>query len=276
MKPSSHSIIIEPKKGWQLINFKELLEYKDLFFLMVLRDITVLYKQTVLGFAWAILNPFFTMIVFSIVFGNLAQVPSDGVPYPVFSFAALVPWTYFSQALTNSTNSLINSSGLLSKVYFPRIILPMTPVFAKLADFGIAFVLLVLMMVYFNIWPTINIIYLPLLILLMIMTASGVGMWLSALAIQFRDVKFAITFLVQLLMFAAPVVWSGNMIPNKYRLIYGLYPMAGVIEGFRASLLGKSEMPWDYILVGSISSLVILTTGALYFRKMEKVFADVA
>lgn len=273
---SSSQIIIEPNKGWQLINFKELREYKDLFFFLVWRDIKVLYKQTVLGFLWAIIRPVFSMIIFSIVFGGLAKVPSDGVPYPIFSYAALLPWTYFSTSLNNSTQSLISNVALLTKVYFPRLIIPITPILAGLVDFIIAFSILGLMMIWYSIAPTLNIIFLPLLILLMILTASGIGMWLSVLAIQYRDIKHAIQFIVQLLMYLAPVVWPVSLIPRKYRLLYGIYPMAGVIEGFRSSLIGTTPLPWDLIGIGALSSILIALSGIFYFRRMEKIFADVA
>jgi len=268
--------IVEPRKGWQLIDWKELREYKDLFYFLVWRDIKVIYKQTVLGFLWAIIRPVFTMIVFSVVFGRLAKIPSDGVPYPIFSYTALIPWIYFSQALGKSAQSLITNVNMLTKIYFPRLIIPMTPVLAGLVDLVIAFSILILMMFWYGIVPTWNILFLPLLVILMIMTASGIGMWLSAMAIQYRDVKHAIQFILQLLMYAAPVVWPVSLIPDKYRLIYGLYPMAGVIEGFRSSLIGTNPMPWDLIIVGSISSLVIVLSGAFYFRRMERFFADVA
>ena len=268
--------VIEPKTGWQLIDWKELRSYKDLYYFLVWRDIKVLYKQTVLGFAWAVIQPFLGMMVFSIVFGRLAQVPSDGVPYPIFSYVALVPWTYFATAMTESTQSLINNRIMLTKVYFPRLLIPMTPVVAKLVDFGIAFVLLVVMMTWFSTEPTWGVVFLPPLVLLMMLTASGVGMWLSALAIQYRDVRFAIPFIAQLLMYAAPVVWPASLIPQQFRLLYGLYPMAGVIEGFRSALLGTNPMPWDLILPGSLSAAVIALAGAFYFRRLERYFADVA
>ncbi len=268
--------IIEPKEGWQVIDFKELKEYKDLFYFLIWRDIKVLYKQTILGFTWAIIRPVFSMIIFSIVFGKLAKVPSDGIPYPIFSFAALVPWTYFATSLTQSTQSLVTNANMLSKVYFPRLIIPMTPVLAGLVDFVIAFSILVVLMFWYGIVPTANILYLPLLVGLMLLTASGVGMWLSALAIQYRDIKHAIQFVVQLLMYAAPVVWPVSLIPEKYRLVYGLYPMVGVIEGFRSSLLGTHPMPWDIIIPGAIASIFLVGSGAFYFKRMEKYFADVA
>lgn len=273
------NITIEPRKGWRFFNLKELYRYKDLLYLMVLRDITVVYKQTVLGFVWAIINPLFTMLVFTIVFGNLAKVPSNGIPYPVFSLAALIPWTYFSSSLVAATNSLVAQAPVFTKVYFPRIIIPVTPVLSKLADFSIAFILLAIMMAIYKIYPSINLIYLPLLILLMILTAAGLGLWLSALAIQYRDIKFAITFLVQFLMYAAPVVFPSSIILERYGhssyLLYGLYPMAGVIEGFRSSVTGAS-MPWELIGMGCITAVLLFISGAFYFRKTERIFADVA
>jgi lipopolysaccharide transport system permease protein len=215
------------------------------------------------------------MLVFSVVFGKLANVPSDGVPYPIFSYAALVPWTYFSSAMVDSNNSLISSGSMLTKVYFPRLVIPMTPVLAKLVDFAIGFSILVLMMVWYGFVPTLGVVFLPFFVLLMILTAAGIGMWLSAMAIQFRDVRHATPFLAQLLMYAAPVVWPVSLIPVQYRLLYGLYPMAGVIEGFRSALLGTTPMPWDLILTGTLSAIGIAFTGALYFRRTERIFADV-
>lgn len=277
---SNNTTIIEPRSGWQLIDWKELKEYKDLFYFLVLRDIKALYKQTVLGFAWAIIRPVFSMIVFSVVFGGLAKVPSDGTPYPIFSYAALIPWTYFSTAMTFSTQSLISGMGIFTKVYFPRLIIPLTPVLSKLVDFGISFVILFILMAWYKIAPTINVLWIPLLILLMIMTSSGIGMWLSALAIQYRDIPHGIQFLSQLLMYAAPVVWPVSLISEKFgesaKLIYGLYPMVGVIEGFRSSLLGHNPMPWDLIGMGTLTAVILFITGALYFKRKERIFADVA
>ena len=268
--------VIRPQKGWRLIDLKELREYKDLFYFLVWRDIKVRYAQSVLGVGWAVIQPVFTMIVFTIVFGKLAKIGSDGVPYAIFSFTALVPWTYFSTALTDASGSLIAGSSMLTKVYFPRIIIPMTPVLGKLVDFGIALLLLFGMMVWFKTMPTIWVLTLPLLILLMMLTATGLGMWLTALSIQYRDIKYGMSFAVRLLMYAAPVVYPASLIPDKYRLFYGLNPMAGVIEGFRSALLGTRSMPWDLITVGSITAIVIAISGAFYFRRMERIFADVA
>lgn len=277
---NDHILVIKPQTGWQIIDWKELYEYRDLFYFLILRDIKSLYKQTVLGFAWAIIRPLFSMVIFSIVFGKLANVDSDGIPYPIFSYAALVPWTYFSAAMTSSTGSLISGSGIFTKVYFPRLVIPLTSVFAKLVDFGISFLIIFGLMILYHITPTINILWIPLLILLMILTSAGIGMWLSALALQYRDIKHGIQFLAQLLMYAAPVVWPISLLTEKFgetaKLIYGLYPMAGVIEGFRSSLLGHNPMPWDLIGIGSISAIFLFISGAMYFRKKERIFADVA
>ncbi|NOY69838.1 MAG: ABC transporter permease [Deltaproteobacteria bacterium] len=273
---SGQIIEIKAKSGWRLIDFAELFAYRDLFFFLVWRDIKVIYKQTVLGFLWAIIRPVFSMVIFSIVFGRLAKVPSDNIPYPVFSYVALIPWTYFSTAMTNSTQSLVTNANMITKVYFPRLIIPMTPVLAGLVDFAISFTVLAALMVWYQIVPTAYILLLPFLTLLMILTAAGIGMWLSAMAIQYRDIRHAMSFLVQLLMYSAPVVWPVSLIPGKYRLLYAIYPMAGVIEGFRAAIIGSTPMPWDLIGVGTISALVIGVSGAFYFRRMERIFADVA
>lgn len=268
--------VIEPRRGHQLVDVQELRHYRDLFAFLVWRDVRVLYAQTVLGFAWAVLQPFFSMVVFTVVFGRLAEMPSDGLPYAVFSFAGLVPWTYFSNALTAAGGSLLGNSALLTKVYFPRLIIPMTPVVAKLVDFSIALLILLLLMAWYRIWPTWQVVWLPLLVLLMLLTAGGMGMLLAALGIQYRDVRFAMGFLTQLLMYAAPVVWPASLIPAQYRMLYGLYPMAGVIEGFRAALLGSAPMPWDLIGPGLVSASLIFVAGMFYFRRTERVFADVA
>lgn len=273
-------ILIGPPSGWQPINFRELKEYRDLFYYLVRRDIQVLYKQTILGFAWALIRPLLSTILFTFVFGNVAQVSSDGVPYPLFSYVALVPWTYFSTALTTSSMSLVTNSNMLTKVYFPRLVFPFTPVFAKLVDFLIAFAFIPFLLLWFHVVPTRNIVFLPLLLVILMMTAAGAGMWFAALGIQYRDIKYATQFLTQLLMYAAPVVWSVTALTvrlgQKGRLIYGLYPMAGVIEGFRSALLGTVPMPWDLIFIGAFSAFVIFISGAFYFRRMEVAFADVA
>ena len=271
---------IEATSGWRVLDLKELSEYRDLFFFLVLRDIKVIYHQTVLGFSWAIIRPFFQMVIFTIIFGNMAKVSSDGAPYALFSYVALVPWTYFQAAMTSSTTSLVTSSKMITKVYFPRLVIPLTSVLAKLVDFAIAFLLIVGMMIWYEVPPSVNMLYLPLLIILMVMTAAGIGMWLSALTIQYRDIKHATQFLAQFLMYAAPVVWPVSLITENYgetaRLVYGLYPMAGVIEGFRSAIIGTHEMPWVLIGIGTISAVLLFVTGAFYFKRMERRFADVA
>lgn len=272
----AHQIVIEPRKGWKFIDWKELVEYRDLFYFLVWRSIKIRYAQSMLGIGWAVIQPFFSMIVFTIVFGKLAQVGSDGVPYALFSFAALVPWTYFANSVTESTNSLVAEANMLSKVYFPRIILPLAAVLAKLVDFVIALVLLFVLMLFHWHAPTWGVLWLPLLILIMMLTAAGIGTWLTALAIQYRDIKYAMTFVVQLLMYAAPVVYPASLVPDGWRWLYALNPMVGVIEGFRSALLGTNPMPWGYIVIGLIVSLTLAVTGAFYFRFKEKIFADVA
>jgi len=276
------SLVIGPQRGWRLIDLRELYQYRDLFYFLVWRNVKILYAQTVLGFAWAVIRPLFSMIVFTVVFGKHASLPSDGIPYPLIAYAALVPWTYFATSLTGSTASLVGSANLITKVYFPRIVIPLTPVLSALVDFAIALGVLGILMAIFKTAPTWNIAFLPLLIVLMVLTASGIGMWLSALAIQYRDIKYAVTFLSQFLMYAAPVVWPVSLISEKFpesgntiRLVYGLYPMAGVIEGFRSALFGTTSMPWDLIGMGTLTAVILFATGALYFRRMERVFADV-
>ena len=249
----------------------------------MLRDIKVLYKQSALGLGWAVIRPVFSVIVFSLVFGGLAGVPSDGVPYPLFALAAVLPWNYFAAAVAASANSLVANARLLSKVYLPRLIIPMTPVVAGLVDFAIGLVLLTGLMTYYGVAPTSTVLLLPPLMLLMIMTAAGIGLWLSTLAVQYRDVKHAVVFLVQLLMYAAPVVWPLSLLAERFpesagtlRWIYGLYPMAGVIEGFRSALLGTTDFPWDLVASGTLGALIAFIGGAMYFRRFEGRFADVA
>jgi len=279
------TIVIEPRSGWRLVDWRELYNYRDLFRFLIWRQIKVRYAQSAIGIGWAIIQPVFTMVVFTIVFGRLAKISSDGAPYAVFSLAALVPWTYFSNALTDGANSLVSNANMLSKVYFPRLLMPLSSVFAKLVDFGIAMVILAGMMLWFGVVPTWGALLLPGLIVLMMLTAAGLGMWLTALAVQYRDVKHAMSFLVQILMYAAPVVYPASLIPTHYtlggvdvhpRLLYALNPMVGVIEGFRAALLGTTAMPWDLLGIGAASATAIALAGMLYFRRQERVFADVA
>ena len=268
-------IRIKPRKGWQVLNLRELKEYKDLLYFLVLRDIKVKYKQTVLGGLWAVIQPFCSMVLFSLFFGTLAKIPSDGVPYPLFSYAALVAWTYFAHSLSGSGTSLTASSSLISKVYFPRLIIPLSPVLAGLLDFGIAFLVLIGMMLYFQIYPTVFVAFLPLLVVLMIMAASGAGMILGALNAKYRDIGYTIPFLVQLWMFASPVVYPASMVPEKYRLLYGINPMCGIIEGFRSALLGTIPFPTMLILVSAITSTGLFCAGLFYFKQVERYFADI-
>jgi len=271
----TRSLVIEPPSGWNL-NLRELQEYWDLWYFLIWRDVKARYAQSVLGMGWAVVQPVFSMIVFTIVFSRVAQINSDGIPYPIFSYAALVPWTYFSNALSEGSASLVKNSNMLSKIYFPRLILPFTAVLSKLIDFCISFLLLFVLMLWFQITPTLWVLTLPFLILLMIMTTVGLALWLSTLAIQFRDINYGMTFGIQLMMYAAPVVYPASLIPENYRLLYGLNPMVGIIEGFRASLLGFTPMPWDLLAMGSLTATLLLISGVFYFCSREAIFADVA
>jgi lipopolysaccharide transport system permease protein len=274
---STDIIMIDPTiRRRQLINWRELWQYKDLFLFLIWRDIKTRYAQSVLGVGWAIIQPVFSMIVFTIVFGNLAKVNSEGVPYAIFSYTALVPWTYFSSSLTSASSSLISAKNMLTKVYFPRLVIPISPVLATLVDFGVSFLILVGMMFWFGISPSISIILIPVFVLLMMLTAAGVGMWLTALSIQYRDIRYGLNFFVRLLMYASPVIYATSSIPEKYYYYYALNPMVGVIEGFRAVLLKTRPVPWDFLGIGTAMAVVFFITGALYFRKMENIFADVA
>lgn len=282
MKATPH-LIIEPRSGWRLIDWRELVDYRDLFFFLVWRDVKALYKQSVLGFGWAIVQPLVNMLLFTMIFGRLAGVSTDGAPGPLFYFTALVPWTYFSNSLSGSSTSLVSQANLLSKVYVPRLVIPMTAVLAKLVDFAIAFgVLIILVAVYHWTVPAFTFAYspalllFPLLLLLVMLTTTGIGLWLSALAVQYRDVKFALPFLTQILMYAAPVVWPASLLPDHLRPLVGLYPMFGVIEGFRAALLATHPIPWDLIGAGFVGALLVSVSGAFVFRRQERWFADVA
>jgi lipopolysaccharide transport system permease protein len=272
---SQSSLILRPPSGWASIGFKELWEYRELLYFLTWRDIKVRYKQTALGAAWAIIQPFFMMVVFSLFFGKLGKIPSDGIPYPIFVYCALLPWQLFAHALGESSNSLVANERLITKVYFPRLVVPLSAVLGGLVDFVIAFVILLGMMAYYHIVPTIMIFTLPLFVLLAIMTALAVGLWLSALNVQYRDVRYTITFITQFWLFATPVAYPSSLIPERWRALYGLNPMAGVVEGFRWALLGKTEGP-GAILIVSISVVILLLIGGLfYFRRMEQTFADV-
>ena len=262
------------RKGWTKFDIQELKDYSDLFYFLVWRDIKVLYAQTVLGFAWAIVNPLIQIIIFTIIFGKVAKVPTDGIPYFLFSAVAIIPWTYMSDAMLKSSDSLVFNQSMLGKIYFPRIIYPLTPVLAKLVDFSISLILLAAVLIYYGVVPTWNLLYLPLLILLMIIVPAAIGIWLSALAIRYRDVKFAMPFLLRMLIYTAPILYSAASIPDNYRLFYSLNPLVGVIEGFRSCLLGV-PMQYEFVLPGVITAMLLLISGAYYFKKMESVFVDV-
>jgi lipopolysaccharide transport system permease protein len=266
---------IKPSKGWVSLRLDELWQYRELLYFLIWRDIKVRYKQTALGAAWAIIQPVMTMVVFSLFFGKLGKIPSDGVPYPIFTFAALVPWTFFAHGLTQSSNSLVGSANLITKVYFPRLAIPIATVLSGVVDFVLAFIVLLGMMLYYGIVPTINTLWLPLFVLLAVVTSLGVGLWLSALNVKYRDVRYAVPFLTQFWMFATPIAYPSSLLHEPWRTVYGLNPMAGVVEGFRWALLGRNTAPGPIIAVSSIAAVVILVSGAFYFRRMEKTFADV-
>lgn len=266
---------IRPSQGWVSLQLGEVWEYRELLYFLIWRDIKVRYKQTALGAAWAIIQPFFTMLVFSLFFGRLAKMPSDGIPYPVFAYAALVPWTFFAQGLTQSSDSLVGSGNLIKKVYFPRLVIPLGSVTAGIVDFCLAFSVLILMMFYYGVTPTINVVFLPLLLLLGVITSLGVGLWLSALNVKYRDVKYVVPFVTQFWMLATPIAYPSSMLTEPWRTIYGLNPMVGVVEGFRWALLGLNTAPGPMVAVSAAVALLILVGGAFYFRRMEKTFADV-
>ena len=274
-KAENNSILtIKPHKGWQSLNLRELIEYQDLFYMLVKRDIKVLYAQTILGFAWAILNPLIQIIVFSVIFGKVADVPTEGIPYLLFSTLAIIPWAYMSDSMTQSSQSLVGGQSMLGKIYFPRLIFPLTSIFAKLVDFSISFVLIIGILVYYQITPTWNLLLLPFLIVLMMCVPAGIGLWLSSLAIRFRDVKFVMTYILKMLIYSAPIVYSASSIPENIRFFYSLNPIVAVIEGYRACLLG-TDIPWEFILPGTVTAIVILMSGAMYFKKTERYFVDV-
>jgi lipopolysaccharide transport system permease protein len=265
---------IRPTRGWQPFNVKQLWQYRELLYFLSWRDIKVRYKQTALGAAWAIIQPFMTMVVFSLFFGKLAKMPSDGIPYPLFAYAALVPWTFFANALAQSSNSLVQNANILKKVYFPRLIIPIATVVSGAVDFLVAFGVLLLMMLYYGTLPTANIVWMPFLVLLEIVTALGVGLWFSALNVQFRDVRYVVPFLTQVWLFATPIAYPSTLLPEHWRMVYALNPMVGVIEGFRWGMLGTETAPGPMIMISALVSAFLMATGILYFRRMERTFAD--
>jgi lipopolysaccharide transport system permease protein len=267
---------IEPSRGWVSLKLKELWDYHELLYFLTWRDVKVRYKQTVIGAAWAIIQPLLTMVVFSLFFGKLAKMPSDGIPYPIFSYAALVPWTFFANGLSQSSNSLVGGANLIKKVYFPRLVMPISGVVSGVVDFILAFLILIGMMFFYGIIPTLNIFWLPFLLLLAFLTSLGVGLWLSALNVEYRDVRYVVPFLTQFWLFATPIAYPSSLLSEPWRTIYGLNPMVGVVEGFRWALLGTNTAPGPIVIVSTIASLIVLISGAYYFRRMEKTFADVA
>ena len=268
-------VAIRPARGWTSLDLRELWRYRELLAFLIWRDVKVRYKQTALGAAWAILQPVFSMVVFSLFFGRLAKVPSDGVPYPVFCYCALLPWQLFAYALAESSNSVVANGNLISKIYFPRLVIPIAGVLAGLVDFTIAFSVLIVLMLHYGIAPTWTIATLPLFVLLAILSALAVGLWFSALNVQYRDVRYTVGFLTQIWLFLSPVAYPSSLVPERWRPLYGLNPMAGVVEGFRWALLGKTPAPGAMLAVSVMMVLLLLVGGLFYFRRMETSFADV-
>ncbi|MFH1995687.1 MAG: ABC transporter permease [Candidatus Omnitrophota bacterium] len=266
-------LTIRPYSGWRFIDFRELWEYRELTYFFIWREIKLRYKQTVIGCAWAIIQPFFMMVVLSIFFGRLARLPSDGIPYPVFVYSALLPWTLFSESVTRSTNSLVRDSNILRKIYFPRVIAPLAGVFSPIVDFVAAFFIFIFIMLYYGYYPSVKMIFLPFFLFLAFMSAFGVSVWLSALSVKYRDIQFTVPFLVQLWFFASPVTYPSRLVPERFQALYGLNPMVGVIEGFRWVLVGGKPPGPSLFVSGAIAAMLALA-GIFYFRRCEKTFAD--
>lgn len=268
-------ITIAPSRGWVSLRVHELWEYRELLYFLVWRDIKVRYKQTVLGAAWAIIQPLMTMVVFSVFFGRLAKMPSDGVPYPIFAFAALVPWTFFAHGLSQASNSLVGSANLIKKVYFPRLVMPIAAVLSGLIDFLLAFMVLIGMMLFYGITPSGSVVAVLPLIVLTMLTSLGVALWLCALNVEFRDIRYVIPFLTQFWMFATPIAYPSSLLSEPWRTVYAINPMVGVVEGFRWALLGAGTAPGPMLIVSSLVACLLLISGAYYFRRMERTFADI-
>ena len=267
--------VIKPNRGWMALNLREFLQYREIVFFLAWRDVKVRYKQTVLGALWAILQPLITTIVFGLFFGRLAKVPSDGVPYPIFVYAALVPWTLFASGLTQSSNSLVNGANLLRKVYFPRLVMPAASVLVGVIDFGLAFLVLIGMMILYGFIPTTAALLIPGLVLLTVVTSLGAGLWLAAFNVRFRDVRYVIPFLVEIWLLATPIAYPSSLLPEVWRPLYALNPMVGVVEGFRWALLGTDTAPGLMVLVSSAAAALLLVSGAFVFRRLERNLADV-
>jgi lipopolysaccharide transport system permease protein len=268
-------LVIDPPKGWVPLKLNELWNYRELVYFLTWRDIRVRYKQTALGAAWAIIQPLFAMVIFTMFFGRLAKVPSDGIPYPIFAFAGLVPWNFFANGLSHCSDSLVSSANLIKKVYFPRLAIPLSTVLAGIVDFSISFLVLLAMMIYFQVAFSWKILWIPAFLLLSVTTALGVGLWLSALNVQYRDVRYTVPFLVQLWMYSTPIAYPSSLLSEPWRTVYGLNPMVGVVEGFRWCLLGAKTEPGPMIAVSAVMAILILISGSFYFRRTEKRFADV-
>ena len=274
-KPPIPVMRITPPTRWWILPFGELWAFRELVYFFVWRDIKIRYKQTAIGAAWAVLQPLLTMMIFSLFFGRLAHIPSEGLPYPIFYYSALLPWMYFAASLQNATNTIVENQRVITKVYFPRLALPLASVLSGLVDFAVSFVMFVVLMIYYSIRPTASILWFPAFILLAVLTALGVGLWLSALNALYRDVRYVLPFLVQFWLFASPVAYPASLVPQKWRWLYGLNPMAGVIEGVRWSLTGHTSPPGRLIFVSSAAVLVLLVSGVAYFQKVETTVADV-
>jgi lipopolysaccharide transport system permease protein len=272
---SAPFLVIEPSRGWVSLGLSELWRYRELIYFFIWRDIKVRYKQTILGGAWAIIQPLLTMLIFTLIFARLAKIPSDSVPYPIFAYTALVPWTFFATGLTQSSTSLVMGSNLVQKVYFPRLALPVSKVLSGIVDFVLAFLMLIGMMLYYHIVPTYHVLWLPFFLLLALMTSLGVSIWFSAMHVQFRDVQYAVPFLVQIWMYASPIAYPSSLLSERWRTVYAINPMVGVVEGFRWALLGTATAPGPMVFVSVLVSVAILISGAFYFRRFEKTFADV-
>lgn len=268
-------VVIAPSRGWRALDLGELWRARELLYFLVWRDVKVRYKQTAFGAAWAVLQPVFTMLVFSLFFGRLARVPSDGVPYPLFTFAGLVPWTFFAYGLAQSAHSLVGSQQLITKVYFPRLVLPLAGVLSGVVDFALAFVVLVGVMAYYGITPTPATLLLPFFVLLALVTSLGVGLWLSALNAEYRDVRYVLPFVTQIWLFVTPIAYPSSLLAGPWRTVYALNPMVGVVEGFRWALVGTGRPPGGMLAASCVAAAVILAGGAFYFRRMERTFADV-
>ena len=270
------AVVIKPGSSLSFLNIRELWQYRDLLYLLTRKEVLVRYKQTVLGPLYAIIQPFLSMIVFTLFFGKIAEIPNDNIPYPLFYYSALVPWTYFSWSFTLSANSLTTNAAILQKVYFPRIIIPLVPCVARIVDFFIALAFVAVFMVYYSSYPGWQVIYLPLLLLIMFLCATGAGLWLTSLNIKYRDVGFAVQFVAQFWMFASPIVYPYSMVPDNYKLVYALNPMTGIIEGFRSILVGDGNLDWILVGISAFISVVLFCTGVMYFNSVERKFADVA